>query len=106
MRALVQHDGMMIDCRSEINGVLFFSGESKTDDLGVIIGLRLNIGHLVGGMGDLLDAYHSRPPFIVVGDLRFVLDADFHGLVRGKAPTTSTIAATSFSPKPICMSLS
>ena len=99
LRSLVQHHRMMVDGRRKIDGVFAFVGERETDHLGVILGLLVDVGHFVDRVGDLLDADHA--------DLRkCLLSIHRAGFERGSAAMTSTIAATSFSPKPMSMNLS
>jgi hypothetical protein len=62
LRALAQHDGMVIDRRGEIDGVFFLRRKRQADDLGVILGLLREIGRLVGGVRDLADADHAVSP--------------------------------------------
>ena len=53
LRALAQHHGMVIDRRGEIDGVLVLAGHGETEDVGVVLDLLVDVGHLVGGVGDL-----------------------------------------------------
>src|SRR5262249_61409550 len=98
LRALSQHYRVMVDGRGQIDGVLAFVGQREAEHLGVIFALLVDIGHFVDGVGDLLDADHV--------DLRCCLCLiQSQALARGSALMTSTIAATSFSPKPMSMNL-
>src|SRR5262249_50208743 len=99
LRPLAQNYRMVVDGRREIGGVFAFVGQRETDDLGVILGLLVDIGHFVNRVGDLFDTDHA--------DLRkCLLSVQRAGFARGSAAMTSTIAATSFSPKPMSMNLS
>ena len=99
LRSLAQHHRMMVKRRCKIRGILALIGEREADYLGVIFGLLVDIGHFVDRVGDLLDADHAHLRSCQLSIQRL----PFAG---GSAPMTSTIAATSFSPKPISMTLS
>jgi hypothetical protein len=58
LRALAHDHGVMIDGRGEIDRVLVLARNREAEDLGVILDLLVDVGHLVSGVGDLLDADH------------------------------------------------
>jgi hypothetical protein len=74
--ALAHHDGVVIDGRGEIDGVLVLAGHGEAEDLGVVFDLFVDVGDLVGGVGDFLDANH----------------ADLHSCVFGKSRISSAAA--------------
>src|SRR5262249_9448855 len=99
LRSLAQNHRVMVDSRGEIDGVLALFGRREAEYLGVVFGLLVDIGHFVNCVGDLLDADH-----VVLRCCLFPVENQ--GLERGSAPMTSTMAATSFSPKPMSTNLS
>src|SRR5262249_32547866 len=99
LRSLAQNHRMMVDGRGEIDGVFALFGRREAEHLGVVFGLLVDIGHFVNRVGDLLDADH-----VVLRCCLFPVENQ--PLERGSAPMTSTMAATSFSPKPMSMNLS
>src|SRR5262249_61070580 len=98
LRTLAQPPRVMVEGRGEINGVLALVGRREADHLGIIFGLLVDVGHFVNGVGDLLDADHVGPPLL--------FPVETQALGRASAPMTSTMAAASFSPKPMSMNLS
>jgi hypothetical protein len=50
---------MVIDGRGQIGGVLLSGDQTEAEDVGVILDLLVEIGRLVGGVGDLLDTDHA-----------------------------------------------
>jgi hypothetical protein len=87
-----------------INGVLVLGGQGEPEDVGVIFGLLVEVGHLVAVMGDLADADHV---FLLGFDFFPVfflaLPGFVFGFARGMPPMTSTIMALSCSPSPMSM---
>ena len=80
---------MMVDGGGEIGRVLFLRDQVEPEDVGVVLDLLVEIGRLVGGVGDLLDTDHGVAPC-------------FQFFSRGIDLMTSTITATScVSPKPM-----
>ena len=95
LRAFAQHDRVVIDGVGEKDRVLLLGRDRHAEDVAVIIGLLLDVGHVVAGVGDLFDADHAGL------SLCFFFTPYFFS--RGMAPMTSTILATSSPPKPIAM---
>src|SRR5262249_46420123 len=91
LRALAQHDRMMIDRRGEIDRILLLCRDGETENCRVIFGLLRQIRRFIGSVRDLADADHARSP------------SDYECFARGSAAMTSTMAATSLSPRPISM---
>src|SRR5262249_626032 len=89
LRALAQHDRVMIDSRGEVDGVFLLRHQGQPDNVGIVFGLLREIGRLIGGVRDLAYADPCRHPF-----------THFRS-TWGSAAMTSTIAATSLSPRPI-----
>ena len=98
LRSLAQHHRVMIDRRGQIDRILVLAGDGEAENLGVVFGLLVQIGHFVDGVGDLLDADHAN--------LRSCLFECAQAFRGGKAPMTSTMTATSCSARPISMALS
>src|SRR5262245_35296696 len=88
---------MVVKRGCKIRRILALIGEREADYLGVIFGLFVDIGHFVDRVGDLLDADHAHLRTCQLQRLPFA---------GGSAARTSPIAATSFSPKPISITLS
>ena len=63
LRAFAQHDGVMIDGVGEKGRVLLLGGDRHAEDVAVIVGLLLDVGHFVAGVGDFFDADHTVSPF-------------------------------------------
>jgi hypothetical protein len=59
LAAAPQHHGMMIDCRRQIRRVLFLGDERQPQNVGEVLRLLIEIGRLVGGVSDLMNADHS-----------------------------------------------
>jgi hypothetical protein len=59
LRALARDDGMVVDRGGEIDRVLVLAGHGEPEDLGVVLDLLVEVGDLVGGVSDLLDADHA-----------------------------------------------
>ena len=57
--ALAQHHRVMIDGGGEIGRVLLLGDQVEPEDVGVVLDLLVEVGRLVGGVGDLLDADHA-----------------------------------------------
>ena len=98
LRAPAQHHAVMIDGGGKIGDVLVLLGQRQAENVGVVFDLLVEIGDVVAGVGDLLDADHAS--------LRSCLFDCTHVFARGSAAMTSTMAAPSFSPKPISMNFS
>ena len=62
LRALAQHDRVMVDRIGEEGRVLVLADQRHAEDVGVIFGLLVDVGHLVAGVGDLADADHADSP--------------------------------------------
>ena len=60
--ALAQHHRMMIDRVGEKGRVLFLGRQRHAENVGVILGLLLEVGHFIAGVGDFLDADHADSP--------------------------------------------
>src|SRR5204862_2666946 len=60
LRAPTQHHRVMVDGRGQIDRVLVFPGHGQAEHVGVVFRLLVQVGHLVHGVGDLLDADHAN----------------------------------------------
>ena len=63
LRAFAQHHRVMIDGVGEEGRVLLLGRDRHAEDVAVIIGLLLDVGHFVAGVGDFFDADHAVSPF-------------------------------------------
>ena len=87
LAAFAQHHRMMIEGRGEIGGVLLLGDQIEAEDVGVVLDLLVEIGRLIGGVGDLLDADHCRVLFSVFFSRHIVEHVDHDGdvVVVGEA---------------------
>ena len=63
LRAFAQDHRVMIDGVGEEGRVLLLGRDRHAEDVAVIIGLLLDVGHFVAGVGDFLDADHADISF-------------------------------------------
>src|SRR5262249_20181353 len=90
--ALAQHHRMMVERRGQERRVLFPRVQRQPEHVGVIGDLPLEVGRLIGGVGDLLDA----------DDVAGVSREEGHDFFLCMLLTTSTMTATSWvSPRPM-----
>src|SRR5262249_18754181 len=92
--ALAQHHRVMVDRAGEISGILVATDQREAENLGVVLELLVDVGHLIRGVRDLADPDHGNLQKLFV-------DQDFFG--RGSESMTSTVAAISCSLNPMSM---
>jgi hypothetical protein len=64
LRAFAQHDRVVIDGVGEKDRVLLLGGDRHAEDVAVIVGLLLDVGHVVAGVSDFFDSDHMVSPFL------------------------------------------
>src|SRR4029077_8310907 len=99
VRSAPQHHRVMIHGGCEVHRVLFLGNERQAQDLRVILGLLVEIGRFVRGVGDLVDAGHEDSPLLSAHVPLWGMG--FSSFSRGSEPMTSIMAAPSQSASPI-----
>src|ERR1700678_1540051 len=90
---------MMVDRGGEVHDILLLGYKHQPEDIGVVLGLLVEIGRLIGSVADLVDADHADSPLL--STLVPFWGMGFSDISRGSAPIPSIMAAPSQSDTPM-----